>query len=372
MGRWLSNVVLVLLSGVLVWLIWRAARFSRVEPVVWEQYERARRSVLWLQLTFLLVLVIMAFWYWQGSTVPIGVSTELNLYCWTPSPVGGVSVEIPWFGAVGAVLLSLEGVFSHRGKDWDVSFHAWHIARPVVGAVVGMVGFYLFVAALNATGSELRIPGSERATRATTTTPSQTSATTSTTTTTLAAGDTASPPDTGPGSAAGSVDAGTAERFASTRKCGKSLSGPPPDNQPTSPNQNDFLYFALAFILGYRENSFRELVRRLADTILRPPEGDSGGGGKPKPPPTPPHPPSPAVEAGEPARPPDAFPPSPAGPATTSSPTGEPVAIPGPDVPTAEDVGKPIQGGTELEVGDPEWMDEKDDYDRMWVEGDTP
>ncbi len=45
---------------------------------------------------------------------------------------------------------------------------------------------------------------------------------------------------------------------------------------------------------------------------------------------------------------------------------------PGPDVPTAEEVGKPIQEGARLDVGDREWMTVEEDgqvaFDAMWVE----
>jgi hypothetical protein len=34
---------------------------------------------------------------------------------------GPVPFLVPWFGAVGAVLLSLKGVFDHR-YDWDIEY----------------------------------------------------------------------------------------------------------------------------------------------------------------------------------------------------------------------------------------------------------
>lgn len=48
----------------------------------------------------------------------------MNLYCLMPNPVGGVPLEIVWFGALGGVLLSLQGVFRHV-SDWNVHYHTW-------------------------------------------------------------------------------------------------------------------------------------------------------------------------------------------------------------------------------------------------------
>jgi hypothetical protein len=49
---------------------------------------------------------------------------------------------------------------------------------------------------------------------------------------------------------------------------------------------------------------------------------------------------------------------------------------PGDDVPTAEEVGKPLQEGAPLDVGDPEWMtldaDGQPAFDAMWEEGQHP
>ena len=49
---------------------------------------------------------------------------------------------------------------------------------------------------------------------------------------------------------------------------------------------------------------------------------------------------------------------------------------PGDDVPSAEEVGKPLQDGAPLDVGDPEWMtlevDTQAAFDTMWDEGQHP
>jgi hypothetical protein len=56
-----------------------------------------------------------------------------------PDPIGGlVPIAIPWFGALGAVTLSLYGVFSWNSQ-WDTKWNYWHAARPFVGAIFAVV-----------------------------------------------------------------------------------------------------------------------------------------------------------------------------------------------------------------------------------------
>jgi hypothetical protein len=62
-----------------------------------------------------------------------------------------VPLAIPWFGALGAVVIGLYGVFDHK-TDWDNSFLYWHIARPVTGAVLGVIGYLIFHAVVQTAG----------------------------------------------------------------------------------------------------------------------------------------------------------------------------------------------------------------------------
>jgi hypothetical protein len=58
--------------------------------------------------------------------------------------IGGlVPVAVPWFGALGAVTISLEGVFLWN-DHWIRTYDCWHIGRPLFGAVLGIVAFFMF------------------------------------------------------------------------------------------------------------------------------------------------------------------------------------------------------------------------------------
>jgi hypothetical protein len=67
---------------------------------------------------------------------------------------GPVPFLVPWFGAVGAVMLSLAGLFFHR-NDWDSKYSYWHWSRPFVGGVVATVGILMLQSGILAVGGTL-------------------------------------------------------------------------------------------------------------------------------------------------------------------------------------------------------------------------
>src|SRR5205814_7605200 len=69
-----------------------------------------------------------------------------------PDTFGPLPVGVAWFGALGAVLISLTGVFEHE-HDWDASYWPWHVARPLVGVAVGVVSVLIMQAGILAVGS---------------------------------------------------------------------------------------------------------------------------------------------------------------------------------------------------------------------------
>jgi hypothetical protein len=104
-----------------------------------ESETRAPSWVLRLDLLYLVVLAALVLLWVHAAW----------FRSFLPSPIGGISLAVPWFGALGAVLLSLTGLFDHRA-DWDSNYENWHIARPFVGAVVGIAGYLIFVVVVRA------------------------------------------------------------------------------------------------------------------------------------------------------------------------------------------------------------------------------
>ncbi len=142
----------------------------------------------WLGMTYMSLLLLVGFVY-NATKDPSSGPTVL---------AGFVPVAVPWFGAVGAVTISLEGVFV-RNNQWDNSYNYWHIGRPLFGAVLAIVAFFLFLVIALASGS----------------TP----------------------------------------RFL--------------DGQTTTA-KDYIIFYVVAFLVGYREATFRELIKRATDLILKP------------------------------------------------------------------------------------------------------
>lgn len=61
-----------------------------------------------------------------------------------PSKFGQLPVEAVWFGAMGGLVISLEGIFKHNRK-WSHSYDYWHYMRPIVGAIMGTLGCLVFI-----------------------------------------------------------------------------------------------------------------------------------------------------------------------------------------------------------------------------------
>jgi hypothetical protein len=144
-------------------------------------------QIIWLALLGVLAVVFFS----KRSLIPL------------PDSFGSVPLAVVWFGALGAVLISLTGIVEHA-HDWDPSYALWHLSRPLVGASLAVVAVLILQAGVLAIGST-------------------------------------------------------------------------PDASAT-PGPKNLLYYLVAFLVGYREETFRELIKRLVDLILAP----AGAGAGPK------------------------------------------------------------------------------------------
>jgi hypothetical protein len=145
-----------------------------------------RLYIFWYQLAWLGVIA------WSGWLV----ATGQPLFGYQiPDTLRIIPSAVPWYGALGGVLISLVGVHEHR-YDWDQRYWTWYVARPFVGAFVAVIAVLIFQSGVLAVGLD---PTSD--------------------------------------------DSGA--------------------NVP-----KDIFYFVLAFLTGYREDSFRHLIKRVADVLL--------------------------------------------------------------------------------------------------------
>ncbi|HEY5021865.1 MAG TPA: IPT/TIG domain-containing protein [Gemmatimonadaceae bacterium] len=159
-----------------------------------------RRFVVFVEIFYLIVLFAIAVFY----------LTDLRnaVHFTVPETLGSLPVGVPWFGALGAVMISLTGAFDHR-DDWDPSWNLWHFTRPLIGISLAIISWLIFEAGILAVG-----------------------------------------PNT-------SSQIATANSAAS-----RAVTAP-----------SNLLYYLIAFVVGYRESIFRDLIKRVADVILTP----SGG-----------------------------------------------------------------------------------------------
>jgi hypothetical protein len=65
-----------------------------------------------------------------------------------PASLGPLPIAVVWFGAIGAVMASLYGIFVYNQK-WDTSYNYWHHCRPLFGAVTGSIGALIYLVLLH-------------------------------------------------------------------------------------------------------------------------------------------------------------------------------------------------------------------------------
>jgi Abnormal spindle-like microcephaly-assoc'd, ASPM-SPD-2-Hydin len=102
-------------------------------------------DVLYVAILVVLLIARQAHWFWIDRI---------------HNPIGGIiPLGVPWFGALGAVTISIYGVVDHS-SEWQAKWNLWHVIRPVVGAILGTVAYLIFVGLIQATGTTPSAVGS--------------------------------------------------------------------------------------------------------------------------------------------------------------------------------------------------------------------
>lgn len=155
--------------------------------------QRVSRMPVWmfvLEFAYLVALIVLAAVYVTSHRLRTLIPDPLHI------------IPIAWFGALGAVTISLDGMMRHNQR-WEARYNYWHVARPVSGAVLGTIAFLIFFAVVG-----------------------------------VASGQTG-----------------------------------------TSQEKQPIVYFIVAFLVGYREETFRELIKRATDLLLSPGESPGSASG---------------------------------------------------------------------------------------------
>lgn len=96
------------------------------------------RGIFWLALAYLAVLLALFAMYitWPGFRSRL------------PMSLAQIPFGVVWFGATGAVMASLYGIFVHN-RDWNTGYNYWHYCRPFFGAVTGSIGALMYLVLLH-------------------------------------------------------------------------------------------------------------------------------------------------------------------------------------------------------------------------------
>ena len=145
----------------------------------------SKDAIFWISVIYVLLAIVLLLLY------------QLNLLGIEEGQFS-IPPSIPWFGTVGAITVSLQAIFERRGDQWDSTYNYWHLGRPLIGAVLGIMSFMILSVIVT-------------------------------------------------------------------------LAGSTPPSPAAAPNvMNVTIFEVLAFIVGYREETFRHLLKRVTDLILQP------------------------------------------------------------------------------------------------------
>ena len=96
-------------------------------------------ALICVPIAYLLLLGLSA-WIFRGNTQDI---------LWVSIPLAAI-----WFGALGGVVSSLQGMFLYRFK-WAHRFDLWHVFSGIVGAVYGIISFLFLVVIMKAAATNV-------------------------------------------------------------------------------------------------------------------------------------------------------------------------------------------------------------------------
>ena len=110
------------------------------------EFTRGDNQRKWVFTYTVIWLVGLAQLGWMavtGQKLPVDVTI--------PDTLRIIPSAVPWYGALGGVLISLVGIHEHR-YDWDRRYWTWYVARPMVGAFVAIVAVLIFQSGVLAIG----------------------------------------------------------------------------------------------------------------------------------------------------------------------------------------------------------------------------
>jgi hypothetical protein len=95
-----------------------------------------RRAIFFYELLFLVALIAVAILYFKSNEV----------HSWIPKELQGLALYTAWFGMLGAIAISLKGVYDWAPTEelWSGRWPLWYIGRPFSGLIVGIMTYASF------------------------------------------------------------------------------------------------------------------------------------------------------------------------------------------------------------------------------------
>ncbi len=69
-------------------------------------------------------------------------------------PLEGMPFTVPWFGALGGVIASLEGIFLHN-QNWEDKYKYWHMFSGIVGSAFGLFSYLFIIVVVKTSGASM-------------------------------------------------------------------------------------------------------------------------------------------------------------------------------------------------------------------------
>lgn len=130
-----------------------AAEAVKPTPVVKTSRHDGKKMPVW-------VFVVVLLWLVGLIGLGIAYATSSDVRAAFPKALWGLPLAVPWFGAVGATLASLAAIGDHAAH-WSSGTEYRHVARPLTGAVMGVVGalilFLITDLAAGGTGGKISV-----------------------------------------------------------------------------------------------------------------------------------------------------------------------------------------------------------------------
>ncbi|GAA1373669.1 hypothetical protein [Catellatospora chokoriensis] len=104
--------------------------------------ELTPRSLSKISMGYLVLLLLLAWAYFRYRSSLLEANPP-----WIFDPRN--MLYIAWYGSIGGVMASITGLLRH-GEKWNPAWNLWYAARPLTSAIVGVIGYLIYISIVQA------------------------------------------------------------------------------------------------------------------------------------------------------------------------------------------------------------------------------